>query len=188
MEDPPRRRQHFDGSGRRLFAEGQTRRAKHIPRARIQRTDRSRDNQEVERATRLRRGQGDVLRRRAPSRVVPRRMRRPVMPRRSDWRLCAGAHAVSKTMCRRHLTRGRARCVSCACSDLCGGRGVSLVPTATLPTMPSQLFRLRQKFFKDIAPFAQALMLKTLPDRFDHWSASACRLRPCRAKPSAVRR
>jgi len=44
-------------------------------------------------------------------------------------------------------------------------------------TMPSQLFRLRQKIFKDIAPFTQALMLKTSPDRFDHWSASVCRLR-----------
>jgi hypothetical protein len=36
-------------------------------------------------------------------------------------------------------------------------------------TRSSQLFRLRQKIFcKDIAPFTQALMLKTSPDRFDH--------------------
>src|SRR5262245_40669968 len=33
------------------------------------------------------------------------------------------------------------------------------------------------KFFANhIALFAQALMLRTSPDRFDHWSASACRL------------
>ena len=31
-------------------------------------------------------------------------------------------------------------------------------------------------FCKGIAPFTQALMLKTSPDRFDHWSGSACRL------------
>jgi hypothetical protein len=33
------------------------------------------------------------------------------------------------------------------------------------------------KIFKDIAPFTQALMLQTSPDRFDHWSTSTCRLR-----------
>src|SRR6266550_6186417 len=32
-----------------------------------------------------------------------------------------------------------------------------------------------KNFCKDIAPFTQALMLKTSPDRFDHGSASACR-------------
>jgi hypothetical protein len=50
-------------------------------------------------------------------------------------------------------------------------------PELTFCTRPSQLFQLRQKIFKDIAPFTQALMLKTPPDRFDYWSASACRLR-----------
>jgi hypothetical protein len=36
-------------------------------------------------------------------------------------------------------------------------------------TRSSQLFRLRQRnFCKGIAPFAQALMLRTSPDRFEH--------------------
>src|SRR5712671_7369614 len=39
-----------------------------------------------------------------------------------------------------------------------------IVPAATI------------NFRKDIAPFTQALMLKTSPDRFDHGSGSACRL------------
>jgi len=37
-----------------------------------------------------------------------------------------------KTMCRRRLTRGGSPVVSSARQDLCGGRGVILVPTATL--------------------------------------------------------
>ncbi len=53
----------------------------------------------------------------------------------------------------------------------------SLDPELTCCAMPSQLFRLRQKVFKDIAPFTPALMLKMLADGFDHWSASVCRLR-----------
>src|SRR5258706_10021245 len=40
----------------------------------------------------------------------------------------------------------------------------TIVPAATI------------NFCKDIAPFTQALMLKTSPDRFDHGSGSACRL------------
>ncbi len=36
-----------------------------------------------------------------------------------------------KTACRRRSTRGRSPCVSSARRDLCGGRGVILVPTAT---------------------------------------------------------
>jgi hypothetical protein len=52
------------------------------------------------------------------------------------------------------------------------------VPTATLlddakPNCSSS----DENFFKHIAPFTQALMLEMLPDRFDHWPASACRLR-----------
>jgi hypothetical protein len=38
----------------------------------------------------------------------------------------------------------------------------------------SQLFRLRQKIFKDMAPFTQAHMLKILPDRSGH-CLRACR-------------
>jgi hypothetical protein len=34
----------------------------------------------------------------------------------------------------------------------------------------------KNSFCKDIAPFIQSLILKTSPDRFDHWSGSACRL------------
>src|SRR5258708_32971125 len=43
-------------------------------------------------------------------------------------------------------------------------RSSPIVPAATI------------NFCKDIAPFTQALMLKTSPDRFDHGSGSACRL------------
>jgi len=46
-----------------------------------------------------------------------------------------------------------------------------------LRKMPSQLFRLRQKIFKDIAPLTQALMLKLPPDTVERWSASDCWLR-----------
>jgi hypothetical protein len=74
--------------------------------------------------------------------------------------------------------REEIRCVSSARRDLCGGRGVILVPTATpLDDAKPNCSSSDEIFFKDIAPFTQALMLKTLPDRFDHWSASACRLR-----------
>jgi hypothetical protein len=41
-----------------------------------------------------------------------------------------------------------------------------------LHKMPSQLFRFRQKIFKDIAPVTQALMLKLVPDAVDRRSAS----------------
>src|SRR5260370_9583699 len=41
-----------------------------------------------------------------------------------------------------------------------------------LPIVPF----LTKNFCKNIAPFTQALMLKTSPDRFDHRSGSACRL------------
>jgi hypothetical protein len=50
-------------------------------------------------------------------------------------------------------------------------------PELTCCTVPSQIVPAPTKIFKDIAPFTQALMLKMLPNRFDHRSASVCRLR-----------
>src|SRR6266436_316620 len=54
------------------------------------------------------------------------------MPRRSDWRLCAGCACGLKPRAADVRPEGRARCVSSARRDLCGGRGVILVPTATM--------------------------------------------------------
>ncbi len=55
--------------------------------------------------------------------------------------------------------------------------------TAAAVTLPGRLSMEQlivpaatKDFCKDIALFTQALMLKTSPDRFDHWSGSACRL------------
>src|SRR6266446_296173 len=54
------------------------------------------------------------------------------MPRRSDWRLCAGSLAASSRVPIDVRPEGGARCVSSARRDLCGGRGAILVPTATI--------------------------------------------------------
>src|SRR5882672_7359980 len=54
------------------------------------------------------------------------------MPRRSDWRLCAGSLAASSRVPIDVRPEGGARCVSSARRDLCGGREAILVPTATL--------------------------------------------------------
>jgi hypothetical protein len=56
---------------------------------------------------------------------------RAELPRRSDWRLCADALAVSSRAPPTFDPR-EARCVSSARQDLCGGRGVILVPAATI--------------------------------------------------------
>src|SRR5499426_4108228 len=53
------------------------------------------------------------------------------LPRRSDWRLCAELRAGPHRLLADVRPEGGARCVSSARRDLCGGRGVILVPTAT---------------------------------------------------------
>src|SRR5258708_18715106 len=53
------------------------------------------------------------------------------MPRRSDWRVCAGCACGLKPRAADVRPEGGARCVSSARRDLCGGRGEILVPTAT---------------------------------------------------------
>src|SRR5882672_44888 len=54
------------------------------------------------------------------------------LPRRSDWRLCAELPAGPHRLLADVRPKGGARCVSSARRDLCGGRGVILVPTATI--------------------------------------------------------
>src|SRR5262247_3234788 len=54
------------------------------------------------------------------------------LPRRSDWRLCAELRAGPHRLLADVRPEGGARCVSSARRDLCGGRGVILVPTATV--------------------------------------------------------
>src|SRR5262245_9391959 len=54
------------------------------------------------------------------------------IPRRADWRLCAELRASPHRLLADVRPEGGARCVSSARRDLCGGRGVILVPTATL--------------------------------------------------------
>src|SRR5215831_9680315 len=54
------------------------------------------------------------------------------LPRRSDWRLCAELRAGPHRLLADVRPEGGARCVSSARRDLCGGRGVILVPTATI--------------------------------------------------------
>jgi hypothetical protein len=53
------------------------------------------------------------------------------LPRRSDWRLYAELRAGPHRLLADVRPEGGARCVSSARRDLCGGRGVILVPTAT---------------------------------------------------------
>src|SRR5262245_6659676 len=53
------------------------------------------------------------------------------IPRRFDWRLCAELRASPHRLLADVRPEGGARCVSSARRDLCGGRGVILVPTAT---------------------------------------------------------
>ena len=55
------------------------------------------------------------------------------IPRRFDWRLCAELRASPHRLLADVRPEGGARCVSSARRDLCGGRGVILVPTATIP-------------------------------------------------------
>jgi hypothetical protein len=54
------------------------------------------------------------------------------LPRPSDWRLCAESLAVSNRVPPDVRPEGRARCVSSARRDLCGGRLATAVPTATV--------------------------------------------------------
>src|SRR5262245_38650152 len=54
------------------------------------------------------------------------------IPRRADWRLCAELRASPHRLLADVRPEGGARCVSSARRDLCGGRGVILVPTATV--------------------------------------------------------
>jgi hypothetical protein len=87
---------------------------------------------------------------------------------RSDFVLWPEAEAADQAQYFRSLgLTGRARL---------GPRIVEDAPELTCCTVASQIVPAPKKIFNDIAPFTQALMLKMLPDRFDHRSASACRL------------
>src|SRR5258708_14584366 len=70
------------------------------------------------------------------------------MPRRSDWPLCAGAHAGSNRVSPHVRPEGGARCVSSARRDLCGGRGAILVPTADSPGQLSLTPNKLDRFFQ----------------------------------------
>src|SRR5216683_1185677 len=59
------------------------------------------------------------------------------MPRRSDWRLCAGAHAVSNRVPPTFDPREEPGALAAHAGICAGGRGVILVPTATMDTWPS---------------------------------------------------